>query len=461
MNSVIISTRDTHGGAAIAAARLQMGLNDFGICTHMLVKHKKSTLPGVIQAPAPTSSEHEDLFKRFQKHYIDRNRTSLTNTKFSISYTATNTSFFEISENIDIINIHFISSFLSVESIHALLSLGKPVVWTLHDQWPFTGGCHYSAGCKGYTQDCGNCPQLVHDPLSITQRMLQEKADLDQYPNLCIVSPSQWLAHEAKSSIVFKNTPVHVIPNGINTRFYRPLPKTTALRDKLHIPRDATTILFGAQSGAISRKGFQQLTEALAHCSQFPEFKKKADCGQIVLLLFGKPNANLDKLNIPYRSLDHIEDEGDMVNIYRSSDLFLLPSQEDNLPNTMLEAMACGTPVIAFAIGGMPDVIEDHISGRLIPHLDTFLFAKAITDLVIDPVKRKRMGLLARERITCSFTLEQQASQYHHLFNLLLKKSPARSAQTDYPPSRFHSRHSELLNLFSSALRGIPKNLDP
>ncbi|MCP5108397.1 MAG: glycosyltransferase, partial [bacterium] len=305
------------------------------------------------------------------------------------------------------------------------LRLGKPVVWTLHDQWSFTGGCHYSAGCDKYKTRCTRCPQLLKDDYDTANKILTNKLSLIDPAKLFIVTPSRWLSKCAKESFLFRNLSVETIPNSIETDIFRPLKDKVAIKNKYNIPGDVVTILFGALSGNIKRKGFDKLMAAFDTCSRDETFKLAVQNKKIRLLCFGTPSNELDRLNIPYSSFGKISDDLELRDIYNASDFFVLPSLEDNLPNTMLEAMACGTPVIAFDVGGMPDMISDQENGRLIPAFDTVKFGRAVIDLALNKEKRMRLGMHSRELIETGYKLEDQARNYIELFSRLLPRGPA------------------------------------
>lgn len=434
MLTAIISNRDFWGGAAKASYRLHKGLNMIGIDSFMLVKDKKTHDDRVLQVKASENKPGSidlDTVNAIQRQYINQNRTPLTNTKFTFPYPGYDLSGLEIIKQADIINLHFIASFQSNESIRKLLLLGKPVVWTLHDQWAFTGGCHYSAGCDKYKTDCLGCPQLKDDSHHLPNKVLTHKRSLIDKSKLFIVTPSKWLSRVGRESFLFKELTIEVIPNAVETDIFRPVGDKGESKKKYNIPNDVVTILFGAPSGNIKRKGFDKLLEALETCYKSRKFRKLVKKEKIRVLCFGTPSSDIESVNIPYISFGKISNDYELRDIYNASDFFVLPSIEDNLPNTLLESMACGTPVIAFDIGGMPDVISDHETGRLIPAFDTDKFGEAIIDLTFNKEKRKRLGIESRKLIETGYKLEDQARNYVDLFSRLQPEGP--------PPARHFS----------------------
>ena len=422
---VQIATSDIQGGAARAAYRLHQGLRLLGQESLVLSRHRKSDDPFVF-ALADLDPDYQswpmakDLWAEIQPHYIDNNRTELSNTLFSFPYPTIDLTAIEQIQQADILNLHWIAWFQSAETIAALLALGKPVLWTLHDMAPFTGGCHYSAGCQGYQTNCQACPQLKDDRYGLPEVILDNKlAHLSAYPNLTLVTPSRWLGDCARKSQLFRNHRVEVIPYGLDVNRFRPIPKHIA-RKQLEIPDDTIVLLFGADSNLEQRKGASLLIEALRQCCQNPIVRSLIEAGKIRILNFGYGLSGLDDLEIPVTALGHINSDEELCYVYSSATVLLLPSLEDNLPNLMLEAMSCGTPLIAFAVGGMMDLIEDGKTGRLVPPFDIHTFSDMIIDGLTNPDLYGQMGLAARDKILKEYSLEHQANQYLHLYQDLL-----------------------------------------
>jgi len=432
MLTVIISKRDIWGGAAKAAYRLHKGFNKIGIDSFMLVKDKKTHDDRVWQIKDPENkggSYDLSIVNAVQHQYIDKNRTSLSNTKFTIPYPGYDLSELEIIKKADIINLHFIASFQSTESIRKLLLLGKYVVWTLHDQWAFTGGCHYSAGCEKYKYECKNCPQLENDPHNITSKIITQRRSLIDKSKLFIVTPSKWLALVALESYLFKELNIEVIPNSIETDVFCPVGDNRRIKKNFNISSEAVTILLCTLSENLKRKGFSKLLEAFEICYKNRKFRKLIKNGKIKLLCFGSSGSDIGKITIPYISFGKITNDYELRDIYNAADFFVLPSLEDNLPNTMLESMACSTPVVAFNIGGIPDLVTDHETGRLIPPYDVARFAEAILDLTFNKDKSKVMGYNSRKLIENNYTLQIQAQKYQDLFvRILSHQAPSCSS---------------------------------
>lgn len=420
MNILLVCSRDRGGGAAKATFRLFQALRRSEAETLMLVGESSSGHPGVVTLEV----EESPLLRKARNQYwmgqhalIDLRRSLVSNSWFSLPYPGFDLSGLPLVQNADVINLHWVSQFQSVESISRLMDTGKPVVWTLHDENPFTGGCHYSGHCREYMDLCRECPQLKDDRFNVPATVLANKLR-HWRGRLDIVTPSRWMADAARKSRVMGECPIHVIPNSLDTELYRPRPGESE-RERLGIPPGATCILFNAEVHGELRKGFPQLLRALEHCLAQPAFRRKAAAGDIRLITVGRNKENDFRLGMPVHTLGYIRNEETMARIFNACDFFVLPSLEDNLPNTVLEAMASAVPVIAFAAGGVPEMVAHGKTGLLCPAGDSRSLAEAIIRLTENPGLRRRMGDKARQVAESVFYPEAQASAYLELFTSL------------------------------------------
>ncbi len=419
MKVLILSATDFRGGAARAAYRLHKGLLTTGIDSQMLVQNKlgddntviapKSKIRRGIGAIRPALDQLP-----FALH---RNRDAAIN--IYSSQWLPNKIIDKIEQiKPDIINIHWIcGGFLPIE---ALGQLKQPLVWTFHDMWAFTGGCHYSADCDRYQQSCGSCPQLGSDrDRDLSRWIWRRKALAWQNLNLTIVTPSRWLADCARASSLFRDVPVKVIGNGINPQIYQPH-STQVARKILNLPTDKKIILFGAlDSTQDKRKGFPLLLAALQNLQQLesPE--------EVELVIFGASEP-LNPPNFGFKAhyTGKLSDDITLSLLYAAADIFVAPSVQDNLPNTILESLFCGTPCAAFKIGGMPDLIEHQQNGYLAqPFLPQDL-AEGIHWILADPTRYQQLAIKSREKAIAEFNLEQQTQKYLRLFDNLYSKLP-------------------------------------
>ena len=451
MRIIHLNTFDIQGGAARAAYRLHKGLIETGQKSRMLSLYKVSD-DGTVTGLAPFIEQKTFNYiylNAIQHNYINPNRTSISNTLFSLPYPGLNVEQFDEVINADIINLHWLANFFqSPITLKKLLDLGKPVVWTLHDMWAFTGGCHYSAGCQGYQVDCLNCPQLSNDLYNLPQAILKDKLELLNHPNLAIVTPSKWLANCAKNSSLFRDRRIEVIPYSLETEIFQPLDKSKA-KKLLNIDSDCLTVLVGAQTGKEKRKGFIELIKVLEICGTYPFFQDIVQANKFRLISFGEPNEVLINLDLPILSLGTINSDRKLSQIYAAADLFLLSSLEDNLPNTMLESMSCGTPVIAFNIGGMPDLIQDKITGRIVPPANLDAMAEAIIESLSNSNELERMGKVCRQVMEKNYYLSRQARQYLDLYQQLIDQNefcPPISSQTKLKSNDSYITHPNHLS---------------
>ena len=422
MKILQISTCDINGGAAKATYRLHRGLLENGHDCRMLVMDKGSQDDTVILVNAEEKAENpnEDFFLSaiIQPYYINSNQTELSNTLFSLPYPGYDLSELPVVQTADIINLHWVAQYQSLVTLHRLFSLNKPVVWTLHDQWPFTGGCHYSAGCGKYQLDCVECPQQRDDPFNLPAAMLKDKLEIFKDADLTIVTPSRWMASCARKSNLFKGLKIEVIPNSLETDIYTPTPKPEA-KAEIGISPETITLLFGAVDGSEKRKGFLELVNAIKFCLNEDIFQKLLHDDKIRLVCFGRPSDELESIGIPFVALGHLDSDEKIRTAYSAADIFLLPSLEDNLPNTILESMSCGTPVVAFDVGGLPDMVTNGVNGQLVPLSDTQKMGETIIDLIQKPDLRKSMGTEGRKRAEQDYSLSVQASHYSDLYKEL------------------------------------------
>ncbi|MCK5057137.1 MAG: glycosyltransferase family 4 protein [Candidatus Aminicenantes bacterium] len=423
-----LNLTDTKGGAAIAAFRLHKGLNKIGQTSYMIVRKKLSSNRKVFQVAlkeSPNNRVKAFLWRKFlQDQYIALNRTDVSNTVFSLPYPGYDLTKSEIIRGSDIINLHWIAYFQSIVTLKKLFRTGKPIVWTLHDQWAFSGGCHYSSGCEQYMDACAACPQLTTDPFLLPRAVLLDKIEYFKGANLTIVTPGQWLASCAKKSKLFKDLRVEVIPNSLETDRFYPISKKDA-KKSIGVPEDSLTLLFVAEIVSEKRKGFTELLQAIHTCKKDPRFKQLIEKNKIHILSLGESSAELDRAGIPVKPLGYLNSKEKIRNAYNAADLYILSSLEDNLPNTMLEAMACATPVVAFNVGGMPDMIRNEETGALAENRDPEKLSEAILGLLFDPGKRERLGKNCRKLIEEKYALHHQAENYLALYeDLLRQKKP-------------------------------------
>ena len=417
MRVVHLAAVDAEGGAARAAFRLHQGLLAAGQDSAMLVGRKVSAENSVHVARSPDAAS-SFFWSMVEKSYLAPRRTPVSNTWFSIGYPGVNVTQHPLVQAADFIHLHWVADFQSPTTLAWLGTLGKPVVWTLHDQRPFTGGCHFSAGCAGYEKDCGHCPQLEGDALEVPATNLADQLRLVPADAITVVAPSRWLAECAGRSALFARSRVETIPYGIETDRFVAQPRAEARR-QLGWPDEGFHVLFGADYGDEKRKGFQELAGALRLCWNNPDFRKRVARGNVRLSAFGRPSPGLAELPIPISYCGYVSSEDILARMYAAANLFLLPSLEDNLPNTVLEAMSCGTPILAFNVGGVPDLVTDGLTGRLAPAGDSAALSTRLLSIIANPGECETWGANCRRRITQDFSLSLQTQRYSSLYESL------------------------------------------
>ncbi len=406
---LLINTNDIQGGAARAAYRLHQGLQNMGVNSKLLAANKLTDDETVIAPQTPISkgiTKLKPTLDTLPLQFFSHCHSS----PYSIQWLwdAVPAKVAQIQP--DIINLHWINfGYLKIESISRL---GKPIVWTLHDMWAFTGGCHYSFDCERYTNSCGACPQLQSNRnKDLSHWVWQRKQKAWRNLNLTIVTPSDWLAKCARSSSLLKNKRIEVIPNGIDTDKYKPIDKFVA-RNILELPKDKRLILFGAvNANSDRRKGFDLLEAALQNLSQ----TDWADNTE--LIIFGASESrNSPKLTCKTHYLGKLNDDVSLALVYAAADVFVAPSIQENLANTVMESLSCGTPCVVFDIGGMPDMVENLKNGYLAKPFEVEDLAKGIAWVLEDEERLKKLREQARKKVEQTFTLELQAQKYISLY---------------------------------------------
>ena len=404
MKVLHINSSDGSGGAAIAAYRLHQGLISQGIDSRLLVG--SSQLGGDRTAVIPRQRKLEMLIGRLTWN-LGFNDFNCINS-FNIPE-------HHFCQEADILNFHNLHggyfNYLALPKI----TEKKSAIFTLHDMWSFTGHCIYSDDCDRWQTGCGKCPYpdtypSIRRDSTHLEWLLKRKTYANS--NLVIVTLSKWLTDLAQKSIL-NTLPIHHIPNGIDTETYQPLDPDLC-RYVLNVPTGKKVLMFGAQSLSDPRKGGDLLIQAL---KRLPE-SLKADT---VLLTFGGGNIkSSDVLGMKIIDLGYIGSDRLKIIAYSAADLFIFPTRADNLPLVLQESMACGTPMVSFEIGGVPDLVRPIISGYLAKPEDAKDMADGIVQLLEDKDLRESMGQQCRAIAMQEYSLELQAQRYIDLYRKTL-----------------------------------------
>ncbi len=296
----------------------------------------------------------------------------------------------------DIIHLHWINKgFISLSGLENVLKLGKPMVWTCHDQWPFTGGCYYSGDCNHYLQGCGNCPMLKNPAeKDLSKRTFQRKKNsINKYNNLHFISPTRWLADIGEASHMAIEKVIHVVPNCIDANLFFP-ENRNEIRDRSGISKKKYVILFAAVNIADKRKGFNEFTETMRILAT-----EKPNTFEVVFVGENKDEI-AESEGYSQRFTGYIADSKIMADWYKTADLYVTTSNDDNLPTTIMESMACGTPVAAFSVGGIPEMVENGETGVLVDVYDSEGLAAGILKLMrLNSIEIEKMQENCRNKV--------------------------------------------------------------
>lgn len=425
MRILIVNTYD-NGGAANSCKRLHLGLLFEGITSNVLLRFKQNNWSNsfclkqtskVLTLYNKIENRVRLILKKLRiydtvddsncKEFFLNNRHKGLEL-FSFPYSKYDITESELYKEATIVNLHWVAGFLDYSSFFQKNT--KPVVWTLHDMNPFTGGEHYLEEYLGI-DDLGYPinRKISKEEINVAQENISIKMKaISKIDNLTIVAPSEWLAEEARKSDVFKGKHVYCIPYGLDSEIFAPRDKNYS-RALFNIPKDKKVILFVADSIDNQRKGFVFLQKA---------FQLIAD-SNIVLCAIGNKNSDLESLeNI--LELGPIYDERLMSVAYSAADVFILPSLMDNLPNTVLESLMCGTPVIGFPVGGMHDMIQNRVNGFLTEEISVESLVKTINEFLKNTDCFNKIEI--RENALKKYDQKVQSQRYIDLFTNILNK---------------------------------------
>lgn len=409
MKPLILNTSDIEGGAARAAYRLHKGLQSIGLDSQMLVQIKSSDDHTVIGPQIKIQKVFSMIRPTLDALplglYQKRN-----DVLFSPAILPNNMATKVAGLDPDIINLHWVASgFLKPKT---LKHFNKPLIWTLHDMWPFTGGCHYDERCGCFQESCGKCSILKSSKNKDLSRWIwRRKQNAWKDVDITIVTPSHWLADCAKNSSLFHDYRIEVIPNGLDLNRFKPFDKQTA-REILVLPQDKKLILFGAvNSTSDKRKGFQHLQLAMKKI----EMNGWGNDFEVVVFGSSEPINSLE-LGLKIHYLGHLPGDIALSLLYAAADVMVVPSTQENLANTVMESLSCGTPCVAFNIGGMPDMIEHKHTGYLASPFNAEDLAKGIIWVLEDDERWKVLSLQARRKVEKEFDIQTVAKKYADLY---------------------------------------------
>ena len=415
MKILIVNTSDITGGAARAAYRLHKSLLAQNIDSQMLVLSKISDDYTVIGAQTKMQKVMSKL-----RTPLDEIPTKLYKNKtkelFSPSWFGFKDIVDKINEiNPDLVHLHWICG--GMIKIEELSKIKAPIVWSLHDMWAFSGGCHYAGECEGYKNSCGSCPQLGSDKENDLSRKIWNRKHntFQQIPDMTIIGLSRWLETCANESGLFRNKKVINIPNPIDTDRFKPF-DTDRSRELWNLPKGKKLVLFGAMNATSDpRKGFNELSEALC----------KLDDKNIELVVFGSDEPeHSQSFNFKTHYLGCLSDDMSLVTLYSAVDVMIVPSLQENLSNAIMESLACGLPVVGFDIGGNGDMIEHKINGYLAKPSNVIDLKDGIR-WVLSAQNYNELCLSARKKVMKDFDSSLVARKYLELYADVLRSAHA------------------------------------
>lgn len=420
MKVLLINTFENQGGAAIAAKRLLVALNKTNALEANLLVNESQTNSEHVYEVADTKLKKRlrkyrfILEKVFFMHYevSAKERFAFSTGKLGISIRN-----HRLVKEADILHIHWTNhSFLAHKHIGELLKLNKPVVITLHDMWYFTGGCHYSGECERFMQACGNCKFLKQpDETDLSSKGWKAKKAIYSHSDITtFVACSNWLADVAKTSSLLHKNRVLAIPNPIDISVFRKKEKQ-ASRKQFNLPENKTLLLYVAAKVDDERKGYKYLSAALKELFE-SDSAVKNDL-EIVVMGNVKDKSEIE-FYFPTHFTGSLSDPETIVSCYSAADLFVAPSLEDNLPNTLIESMACGTPVVAFNTGGIPDIIDHGVNGYLAEYKN----AQDLIRGIAWTLQRPELSDASIEKVQTAFSEAAVSSRFIALYRSLVSK---------------------------------------
>lgn len=419
---VHLNTYDGNGGAGRACLRLSNALNANGIDSKVLVYYKFGNNPLITNLSQSTFAKLSAIFNIMAERYLAKLLVKAVKTPFSLQWFGRSLLKRKELKEADIIHLHWINhGFLSPRFLAQLDELDKPIVWTFHDSNAFTGGCHVRYSCENFHQQCGNCPVLrFKGKADLSHKNWLRKQKAYSKLNFHVIAPSKWMARSVKQSSLLGIRNISVIPNTIETEIFKPYVKAEA-KQILKIAAHQFVIMSGFMPSKNDKhKGTQYLIDALNELASRPEI----DRTKIELVIFGnKDQQNMPDFPFKTTFLGTINKDDHLAKCYAAADAFVLPSLEDNLPNTVMESLACATPVVAFKTGGIPDMVKHLENGYLAEYQSSSDLADGIAWLFLHDdatVIQKE----ARRSVLAHFAPAVIATQHKALYQSLIDAQP-------------------------------------
>ena len=414
MKVLIVNTSEKTGGAALAAKRLMEALNNNGVKAKMLVRDKETEQITVVPLPSKLMQQWHFLWDRFKIYchlWFSKNHL------FDIDTASSGADITKLPEfkEAEIIHLHWVNQgMLSLKGIKKILDSGKPVVWTMHDVWPATAICHLTLDCRKFENRCHHCRLLPNggSDNDLSAKVWKRKRKLLENNRISFVACSKWLAGEAKKSELLSGQSITNIPNPIDMRVFKPGDKQEG-RVANNLPAGKRIILFVSQRATNVNKGMDYLVEACRLLAeQYPEMKENT----AVAVLGGHADEVIEQLPFEAIPLGYVSDTKRIVELYHAADVFVLPSLSENLPNTTMEALACGVPCVGFKVGGIPEMIDHKKNGYVANYRDAKDLANGIR-WVLDEANGEELTKNALHKVHANYSQTAVAMQYIEVYN--------------------------------------------
>lgn len=416
MKVLIVNTSEKTGGAAIAANRLMEALNRNGVKAKMLVRDKQTDHIMVCAIPSSPLLKFHFLWERLCIWIANRlDKGNLF--QLDIANAGTDITRLPEFKEADLIHLHWVNQgFLSLGDIEKILKSGKPVVWTLHDEWPFTGICHYSGTCEQFRTQCHHCPMLAGGGSGndLSARVWKRKKALFKEGRIVFVACSKWLEGIARQSALLATKKVVSIPNTINASIFHPMLREK-VRSEFQLPLEKKLLLFGSLKTTDPRKGIHYLKEA-CHIIQTtrPELSEKLG----IIVVGNRADEIRSLFPFPVYAFNYVDSEKKMAALYNAADAYVTPSLEDNLPNTIVEALSCGIPCVGFNVGGIPEMIVHQKNGYLAEARNAADLSEGICHVLRDDI-RDTLSKEALHYATAQYGETQVTHRYIQLYEQL------------------------------------------
>jgi len=394
MKVLICNTLKEKGGAAKSAIRIKEAVERFEEVNAQYVylyengEEKSSIIPKIDALP-------KLLFPKYRKFPFSCSIFSFGGKSYIKKYSP------------EILHLNYIN--MGMFSIKEIGDVQLPIVWTLHDAWTFTGGCHLIKDCTNYKKEnFKSQPLSSRSNFDLSTHILRLKEKHWKNKNMVFVCPSYWMAKEAKESYLLQNKKILVIRNPLNTDIYKPTDRLLA-REKLGLKKDGKYILFGSVDPLKDKnKGFEFLKEALS------KIKNPSD---ITLVMFGTDEVpQIDRVEV--KTVGYITNEQDLAELYSAMNATVVPSISENLPNVLIESISCGTPGVAFAVGGIPEIIENDFLGKTVKPFNIEMLARALEEVLENSSAFKREKM--HTHIENNYGYQTVGKQYLNLYKSLV-----------------------------------------